>query len=244
MTTTTNWVVGVDGCPAGWVIVFRDVSGGEPPEVGLAVHFSEILAHPRAPSRIAVDMPIGLPDRTGPNGRAPERSVRPLLGARQSSVFSIPARAVVYATEYREACRIALETSDPPRKVAKQAFYLFPKMREIDQLMTPQMAERVFEVHPEAAFWRLNGGREMSQPKKVKSRPNPAGLEERIALLGRFGFERDFLTQKVGRGVGPDDLIDACVNSLIAERLYCGKADPHPDPFERDSKGLPVAIWF
>src|SRR5215468_1247445 len=104
--------------------------------------------------------------------------VRPLLGARQSSVFSVPSRGAIAAEDYREACRIALGTSEPPRKVSKQLFMLAPKIREVDAVLRENttLARRVFEVHPEVAFWRLNGKSALSEPKKVKSRPYEPGL--------------------------------------------------------------------
>jgi predicted RNase H-like nuclease len=88
-----------------------------------------------------------------------------LLGARQSSVFSVPSRAALEAGDYREACGIALATSDPPRKVSRQLFMLVPKIREVDTWLHDHMADagRVFEVHPEVAFlaaqWRSGAGR-------------------------------------------------------------------------------------
>ena len=104
--------------------------------------------------------------------------MRPLLGARQSSVFSVPSRAAIYAADYGEACRIAQATSEPPRKVSKQLFNIAPKIREVDEALraTLERARRVFEVHPELAFWRLNGERALTEPKKVKSRPYEPGL--------------------------------------------------------------------
>jgi predicted RNase H-like nuclease len=161
-------------------------------ECGLAVFetFREILELTPLLSVIAVDMPIGLPDRIGQTGRGPEKAVRRHLGGRQSSVFSVPSRAAVYAEDYRAACSAALATSEPPKKVSKQAFYLFPKIREIDALMSAELEARVFEVHPELAFWRLNGEREMSLPKKVKNRPNGPGLDQRRDLLVSCGYER------------------------------------------------------
>ncbi|PLX38331.1 MAG: DUF429 domain-containing protein [Hyphomicrobiales bacterium] len=238
----SGWVAGVDGCPAGWIAAYRSLDD-EPPRLRLHESFAEILAAPENPRVVAVDMPIGLPDHIGPNGRGPEKAVRPLLGERQSSVFSIPARAAVMADNFGEACRLALETSDPPRKVSRQGFALFPKIREIDALMTPDLEARVFEVHPELAFWRLNGEQPMSLPKKVKSRPNPAGLDQRRELLVRFGYEMGFLGQKPPCGAGPDDLIDACVNAVIAERILSQKAEPFPPEPARDARGLRVAIW-
>jgi predicted RNase H-like nuclease len=140
---------------------------GGVPSFAVAGDFSAVLSNASRPAVIAVDMPIGLPDRTGRGGRGPESAIRPLLGGRQSSVFSVPSRSAVMAEDYREACRIALATSEPPRKVSKQCFHLFPKIREIDALMIPPLQDRVFECHPELAFWRLAGEQAMALPKKV-----------------------------------------------------------------------------
>jgi predicted RNase H-like nuclease len=235
-------VAGVDGCKKGWIVVSRDLGGAVVPTIAVVPHFGEIIAD-KTLAVIAVDMPIGLPDRSGPKGRGPERHVRPLLGQRQSSVFSVPSRAAVFSDEYRDACETALATSDPPKKVSKQAFYLFPKIREIDALITPALEDRVYEVHPELAFWRLNGEEAMSLPKKVKSRANPAGLEQRKRLLEASGFDRAFLDQRPPKGAGVDDLIDACVGAVIAQRIANGDATPFPPAFERDAKGLRMAIW-
>jgi predicted RNase H-like nuclease len=236
-------VAGVDGCKVGWIAVIRQLT--EPDEVRLAVFssFAEVLNYSPTISVIAVDMPIGLPDRIGAAGRGPEKAARRHLGDRQSSVFAVPARAAVYAEDYAKACEIAQTTSEPPKKVSKQAFYLFPKIREIDGLMTPELEARVFEVHPELAFWRLNNGEAMNLPKKIKSRANGPGLDQRRDLLVSCGLERDFLDQTPPRGCGRDDLLDAAANCLIAGRIAAGRAEPFPNAFQRDGKGLRMAIW-
>ncbi|MEM1047153.1 MAG: PfkB family carbohydrate kinase [Pseudomonadota bacterium] len=238
-----DWIAGVDGCRGGWAAVFVDRTGGQAPRFRVLDTFQAILDSQENPRIVAVDMPIGLPDQVGAGGRGPEAAVRSHLGARQSSVFSIPARAAVYAPDYRTACTVALATSTPPRKVSKQGFMLFEKIREIDQLMTPRLADRVFEVHPELAFWRLNGERAMSLPKKIKGRPNPEGLAERRGVLMEAGLPPDFLDRKLPRGVAADDFIDACACVLIADRLADGDAAPFPERPARDGKGLTVAIW-
>jgi predicted RNase H-like nuclease len=111
---TTHWLAGVDGCSAGWIVVFVAARGAEV-EMRVVPRFADVLD--ARPTLIAVDMPIGLPERIGPNGRGPERAVRPLVGQRQSSVFAVPSRRAIYAEDFADACRLALETSDPPRKV-------------------------------------------------------------------------------------------------------------------------------
>lgn len=236
-------VVGVDGCKAGWIAVFRWLDDSKPAQSRLFSQFAEILEAPEAPIAIAVDMPIGLPERIGAGGRGPEKVIRPLLGMRQSTVFSMPPKAAVYCEDYREACSAALAHSSPPRKVSKQAFYLFPKVREIDQLMTPELEERVYEVHPELAFWRLNGQEPIAIPKKVKGASYGPGLDARRDLLVQFGYEAAFLDQKPPKGAARDDLMDAAANAVIAERLSLGTAEPFPRNFSRDERGLRLAIW-
>ena len=190
-------------------------------------------------------MPIGLPERAGYGGRAAENAVRPLLGARQSSVFSVPSRAAIAASAYRDACAIALATSDPPRKVSKLLFMLAPKIREVDELLRADKgaAERVFEVHPELAFWRMNGARALGEPKKVKGRPHEPGLALRRRLLLDAGLPAAAVNASPPRGAGPDDLLDALACAFVARRIRAGLAEPFPNPPPRDACGLPMAIW-
>jgi predicted RNase H-like nuclease len=238
------WLAGVDGCRDGWIAAFVRPAHGEI-RIRIVSRFAGVLAAPETPSVVAVDMPIGLPGRTGLGGRAAENAVRPLLGARQSSVFSVPSRAAIYATDYGEACRVALETSDPPRKVSKQLFNIAPKIREVDASLrvAPEDAARTFEVHPEVAFWRLNGQRALAEPKKIKSRPYEAGLTLRRGLLTAAGFPADAVEAPPPKGAGADDLLDALACAAVARRIHAGTARPFPDPPPRDGFGLIMAIW-
>jgi predicted RNase H-like nuclease len=246
MPTSTReiWLAGIDGCPSGWIVAFLRADLNEV-RVRLVARFIDVTAAPEAPAVIAIDIPIGLPERTGYGGRAAENAVRPLLGARQSSVFSVPSRAAIAAHDYREACRIALATSEPPRKVSKQLFMLAPKIREVDAALRADAAlsQRLFEVHPELAFWRLNGEQAMSEPKKVKSRPYEPGLALRRQLLIKGGLPAAAVEASPPKGAGPDDLIDALACVAIAWRIFNGVAQPFPDPPERDAFGLRMTIW-
>jgi predicted RNase H-like nuclease len=238
------WLAGVDGCAGGWLAAFVRPQGGEV-RLRIERHFADVLGASEMPAIVAVDMPIGLPGRAGPGGRAAENSVRPLLGARQSSVFSVPSRAAICALEYREACRIALETSEPPRKVSKQLFNIAPKIREVDECLraAPSGTSRVFEVHPEVAFWRLNGNRALTEPKKVKSRPYEPGLALRRGLLVAAGLPNEAVNAAPPKGASDDDLLDALACAAVARRLYAGIAQPFPNPPPRDAHGLTMAIW-
>jgi threonine dehydratase len=244
-----GWIAGVDGCRGGWIVARQETGAAD---VRVAVHssFAAILDPVDPPLLITVDMPIGLPERIGQGGRGPERLVRPLLGKRKSSVFSIPSRAAVEAPNYGAACAKALSTSDPPRKVSKQAFMLFAKILEIDALLRsaasaihPPWRERIFEAHPELAFWRLNAERALQHPKKIKGRPNPDGLRERRRILIAIGLPRAAVMARPPRGAAEDDLLDSLALLCAARHISDGKARAFPDPPGRDAHGLPIVIW-
>lgn len=182
-------------------------------------------------------MPIGLPDQTGAGGRGPESLIRPMLGQRKSSVFSIPSRAAVYAGSYNQACELAFKTSKPPRKVSKQGFYLFPKIREIDTFLQldENLRTRIFETHPEMVFRSLKA-QPLHHAKKTAD-----GAEERINLLRSFGFQIDVLPKI--KGTAQDDVIDAAACLVTAMRIAKGEAQSYPSQPILDSFNIPIAIW-
>lgn len=242
---TSTFVAGVDGCRTGWLVVQWDLEGRAPARFEIVRTFREILQLPEAPRVIAIDIPIGLPERAVIGGRQADVAARARLGARKSAVFAVPARAAVMQTEYRTACAVAFAHSDPPRRVSKQAFHLFPKIREVDGLMTPALQDRVVECHPEAAFVQMNGGEPLALPKKIKSRPNAEGLRLRHDLLARTGFPTDILEARhaVRRSAGADDLIDACACAWTAARILKGTAIRFPADPPVDARGLRQEIW-
>ena len=252
-----TYIAGVDGCRAGWIAAFMEVGVPDSLVMRVAATFAVIVDAPEAPALVAVDMPIGLPETIEGSGRGPEQLVRPLLGARQSSVFAIPARAAVYASQaragslaghlagHRLASEAALATSTPPRKVSIQAFGIFPKIREIDALLRTRadLAARVREIHPEVAFWAMNGRRPLTFPKKVRGEPAAPGLAERARLLALNGIPTRVLAGPPPKGAGADDRLDALAALVVAREIAAGRGVSFPDPPGRDAHGLPVAIW-
>lgn len=242
-------VAGVDGCKGGWVAMTIE-PGGDAHAERLA-RLDELFDRPDAPDLIAVDMPIGLPEMSGPQGRAPERLVRAKLGPRRSSVFSIPSRAAIYASadesipapeRYRHVCAIARATSVEQKAIARQAFHILPKIIEIDTLLhsRPELRNRIHECHPEVSFWAMNGEVPLAFPKKASP-----GLTFRRALLEQAGFAPDVISALRARAlhVGQDDLIDACAAAWTAGRIARNEAVSFPTPPERDAHGLPICIW-
>jgi predicted RNase H-like nuclease len=245
-------LAGVDGCPGGWIAAIEDAGGIR---MAAFATFAELADSLGDGAMIAVDMPIGLPDHCH-GGRGPEQLVRPLLGARQSSVFSIPSRSAVYACSddeatadwygaHRQCCAAARETSTPPRAVAIQGFGLFRKIRELDVFLRggAGRSNRIVESHPELAFWRLNGRKPLTQPKKVKGASFGPGLAERAALLAADGVPQMPLPYPALRAAA-DDLLDACAMLTVARRLAAGAIESLPHEPPRDRFGLPIAIHF
>jgi predicted RNase H-like nuclease len=248
------WLAGVDGCPGGWIVAFGRPDGEVKPPRAFK-RFSKIVSADERPAIIAIDVPIGLPKQSPDKGRLAESAVRPLLGDRKSSVFRIPSRRAVEASvaaepadereRFFKACEIARQTSDDHKAFAKQGFYIFDKVVEIDQFLRgrPDYVARVFETHPELAFVRMNGDVPLSQPKKLKTKVYPPGLELRRALLRRAGLQDDVIGTTPPKGAAQDDLIDALACLVTARRIHNQSARCYPDQPPRDEHGLPMAIW-
>ncbi len=248
------WLAGVDGCPGGWIVALGR-PGGEtlPPRV--VTRFEEIAFGDARPSVIAVDVPIGLPAQSPAKGRLAEAAVRPLLGDRKSSVFRIPSRRAVEASvaatpadareRFFKACDIARQTADDGKGFSKQSFYILDKVVEVDGFLRshPNDVSRVFETHPELAFWRMNGERPLALPKKLKSRVHAPGLALRRDLLNRAGIPQALLTVPAPGGAAADDVIDAFACLVTARHIHAGRAKSFPDCPPRDEHGLPMAIW-
>ncbi|MEP9380246.1 DUF429 domain-containing protein [Aquabacter sp. CN5-332] len=243
---------GLDGCHGGWVCARWDGAGAL--ELSRLARVEDLFADGQGPEIAAIDIPIGLSERTGLGGRAPERLVRPLLGMRQSSVFSVPPRAAVMAgggtdgdegERYRKACAASRAASEPSRAVSKQCFHIFPKILQVDEVLRrePQLRGRLLECHPEVSFRTMQGA-PLLTPKKVKGRVWPEGLAARIALLAAQGMPTELLRREtaVRLKAGLDDVIDACACAWTARRIARGEAVSYPDPPHQDAYGLPVAI--
>ena len=222
-------VAGADGCRTGWVVCRHDTDGT------LDIRVVKTLAEAcEGLSILAVDMPIGFVDVPRPP-RACEAEARKLLPGKASSVFPTPCRPAL-------ACQTHAEANATSRKLGiginQQTFHLFPKMREVDELLRarPRLKRIVYEAHPELAFARMNGGKPVLSKKR-----QPEGYAERRRLLAKHGFK-----VKVDRlpGAARDDILDAIAVCRTATLIADGKATRLGPARERDSCGLPMNIWF
>jgi predicted RNase H-like nuclease len=225
-------VIGVDGCPGGWIAAIWQ---------GDRIHlklfelgkFSDILDEDAA--MIAVDMPIGFPSLYG---RKADIAARKFMKPHGSRVFPVPCRDAVHAVNYTEAIRLnklhSKGVSIPPVTNA-----IRPRMQEIDKVISRQNEHRLREVHPEVSFAVMKGDVPLANKKKVKS-----GEAERLELLNAHDVPTvDFAKHNFfRRDVKRDDIIDACAAAWSARRILEGRARHFPETEERDARGLLMRI--
>lgn len=232
-------VAGIDGTKRGWVVVTH--ADGVTSAFGVAT-INEALQRLEAASLVAVDMPIGFLDAAVPGGRECERLGRGLLGRRASCVFSSPCRAALDCDDHPSASRTNRESSPHGLGLSRQAHAIFPKMKEIDAVMTPLLQSRLFEVHPELCFLEMAalGGGAAPVGKKTL-----AGAEQRIALLEAVGFSVSSLCGDCRSwGAGRDDLLDAAAAAWTALRRAQGSAHSLPPVPQMDARGLRMEMWI
>jgi predicted RNase H-like nuclease len=229
---TKTWVLGADACPAGWIGIA--LSGGEiqalvHAEIGKLVDSVAKLGRIAA---IAIDIPIGLPDR---GQRQADVLARGMAGPRRASVFTTPVRAALETQRYQDA--LGVNRALTGAGISKQAFNLGDRIKQVDRWL-PSAPCQVVEAHPELCFAAMAG----APLRDAKSTWPGAGIRwrllaaERIDLAGDLGL--------AGLKVGVDDVLDAAAAAWTAGRVAEGAARHVPDPPERFSDGIPAAIWI
>ena len=229
-------VVGVDGCPGGWLAVAYETDDGSlVPRVHRS--FADLLAAEPDAACVAIDIPIGLVEG---ESRACDRDARKALGPRRSSVFPAPDPRLLDATTYAEANQRARILTGAG--VSAQAFGIYPKVRDVNRAMTSALQRRVVEVHPEVCFWALAGRTPMAFPKRT-----PEGFAERrallVAALGDAVPPRD-AARTVARPAAPDDVLDAIAAAWTARRHAEGRSGRLPDDPPLDTRGLRMEMVY
>jgi predicted RNase H-like nuclease len=237
-------VVGVDGCPGGWVAVTWDTVDKT---LVARVHptFVEVLDVYQDAAALGVDIPIGLGEG---QPRQCDLLARKAISPRGSCVFPAPDARLVEALiqtnasahDFRHALSLARELTN--KGISKQVFYICPKITEVNLAMTPELQQRVFEIHPEVSFWALAGKQPMVHKKRRQ-----AGYDERAMLLEekldvtiwprKEAFEN-------ARPAKPDDVLDAAVAAWTARRVSEDNAELLPTNPPIDRRGLRMAIVY
>jgi predicted RNase H-like nuclease len=209
-------VAGIDGCRAGWVLVtahFGQAGARSSPGVEIrVVHGLETVVDALTSGQLAaagIDIPIGLRES---QPRLCDIECRRRLGPRRSSVFPAPARSVLAAGTYDEACALSRRACD--KGISKQLYNILPKIREVDAVMAtnPGLQDQLFEMCPELSFALL------ADAPMAHGKRSAAGRHERVATLrGVFG-DVDDLVAHPPAGAQSDDVFDALVGAWTARR--------------------------
>jgi predicted RNase H-like nuclease len=231
-------IVGADGCRSGWLCVFEELPSRR---LGSKIFttIDELFAAAPELEVLAIDIPIGLTD-AGP--RACDVAARDRLGPkRASSVFAAPIRPALHAASYAEGCDVAYRAQG--KKFSKQAWAIYPKIREVDALLQRRadLRGRVYEVHPEVSFAEWN------HAPIVESKKSEEGIAIRRALVSaHFGMNAyETVRARYRRSVvADDDILDAFAALRSAERIRDGVARQLPTDPATDAVGLPMRIVY
>ena len=223
-------VVGVDGAGAGWVAVWL-----KPGRAASAEYYDttrELLSGTAAAAVVAIDVPIGLTS----GKRDADLLAAALLGARRSSLFPMPPRALA-TLGYVEA-RTRWQ-SNSEKGFSIQTWAILPKVLEAEQLIqqADPIGTRIIEVHPELSFAAMAQGRPMKHSKRSWN-----GYQERLALLESVGLSVARDQGDLGKAA-PDDVLDAFAAAWTADRFSRGAALSVPEQPSQFDRGRPIRIW-
>ncbi|HET7531284.1 MAG TPA: DUF429 domain-containing protein [Mycobacteriales bacterium] len=219
-------VLGVDGCPGGWIAVLVD---GDDVEWTYAADIRDLLS--TDVTAVGIDIPIGLPDA---GTRACDVAARRLLGPRRSSVFAAPIRAVLGCASYAEARALLAALGGP--SMSAQAFGIVRAVRQVDDALSPADSHRVIEVHPELVLRSL-------APSDLPPKKTADGGAQRLAALRAVWRDVDDLVAEAPRPARREDAIDALAVAIGAGRWLRDEATVLGDD-ETDTRGLPMRIAF
>jgi len=207
--------LGLDGFRWGWVAALIDDEGNQ--SFDYASTLQRLLSIPH--DRAMIDIPIGLPDR---GFRSCDIEARDRLG---SSVFTGARRNLFTFPNLPAANRHYWHYEGERKGISCQLWNLRCKIKEVDEIITPDR-QRVFsETHPELIFWSRNDENALAG-KKTK-----AGRKQRVRILHKLGFRHveRWLKLRFGTGIGCDDLIDACACAIAARDSTRALGDRKPD---------------
>lgn len=219
-------MLGVDGCPGGWVGARVELSSLSVRwlMMGTAAEILEVDA-----VAVGIDIPMGLPSG-GP--RRCDALARRALPGRASCVFDAPVRDVLAASDYADARRRSVAASR--RSLSAQSWHLVPRIADVDAALTPRMQDRVVEVHPELSFAAMAG--------EVLTSKRRAGIEARLDALSRWLPDAEGALARAPRPARADDALDALAAAWSAARWSSGTARVLPGASDRDDRGLLMQI--
>lgn len=229
--------IGIDGCKAvwvAWVLVNGEL------RYQIARTLAELYETISVDSYCLIDMPIGFSDADSPD-RLCDKAARKLLRPKRgSSVFTVPCREAVFSKDYESACTVNQALTG--KKFSKQTWYLTPKIRELEILLSSNTAVSIRESHPEVVFAALSG-----QPM-VHNKKTALGRQERMAVLNALAPKWVELLElavntTLRKVAQPDDFIDAFVLMLACQQQHELKSLPEHADFDPEGRRREIVYW-
>lgn len=235
-------VVGIDGCPAGWIAIICKDSDWS---YGVFSSIEELVFEISDADYYLIDMPMGLGDNN--ITRNLDSSMKKLLRPRHSTIFQAPCRQVLDAENYNDANRINRHILG--KGLTIQSWNIVPKIREIDDFLrnTDTFRERFYESSPELCFAGFNDG----EPLKTK-KSRPEGKTERKSIISKTVSSSlstkliDEILYKYRRyQVRLDDILDAFILCIAGwQGAANGFKEIINDNYPEDSFGVPLRILY
>ena len=154
--------------------------------------------------------------------------MRAVLGARRSSLFLTPSRAVLEAQIPTISTALAVELTG--QGISRQSYGLRTKIFEVEQWV-PNSSCPIHEAHPEVSFTLMMGA-----PAR-HSKKTWGGMVERRDALDRAGIVLDQITPDAQRYAAVDDMFDAAALAWTARRVHEGTAESFPATPETSADG-------
>lgn len=261
---------GIDGCPGGWLVLTLRPED-DTPSACIYASLKEFGKSLGEKDIVAIDMPIGLPEKTP---RQCDICARDVLQHRRNAVFDTPCRdTLLFALDRDAGPSDWLEQHERAshwhheqtgRGLSVQSYCLLPKLKELDEwLASLPNPGRICEVHPELSFAHMKG-KGVNPAPTVHTKHTRQGRHERLRLLPTHwqataqsleanrmqpgGLKAFTFTEPVRgkrrRRWQIDDLLDAfaCLWTALRIAEKAHMSFPQEMHPSRDAKGLPMQI--
>ena len=231
-------IAAADGCRGGWLLVKSSSwPCAQNPTVAICPNFSSVLQLTCECSFVCVDIPIGLP--SGNQLRQCDSKARELLGPQgQTSVFLAPPRDCINEVSPQDFQKCHQRCRH--KGAGLPVWGILKKIKEVDEIMTPSIQERIIEFHPELAWRRAAGC-------TLDSKHQQMGISQRREILDKDIPALDELLSwklRLGSAAKLDDLLDALIGLSVAEQVLTKAGCFLPVGKELDIRGLTMQIWY
>ena len=218
-----HWI-GIDGCHGGWIIAW--LKEDHPGEIRFEQSLQPFLK--TVPKHAIVLIDMILYKGNDPSPRPFDRLAKAQLGKWHSRVFPAPPKEALIAKDYPDACARSFQRSG--KKISKQCYNLFPKIREANHPSIPK--NQLIEYHPEIAFKQLNLNTVIEASKKTDLGHTLRQKTLNAHLANQaINFTHTHLKKSLWK---PDDRLDALALALVARNgdykdFYQSLADAKTD---------------